>query len=399
MRSFLLAILSFVVVCESLSAQTAPPPTPALALSPEQREEIFARSLVSGGDQARLARVLAKAGRGEKIIVGVIGGSITQGAKATIPERRYANVLAQWWRDQFPKAEVTLVNAGIGATGSNFGAMRAQRDLLSKNPDFVVVEYSCNESDERQSAVTMEGLVRQILQASSKPAVVMLFMTRKNGTNAQAWHSKIGEHYHLPMVSFRDAIWPGCQSGAWKIEDFIADEVHPNDFGHGVTAACLGHLLESVRKQGVSPNEESPLPAPLLSNDFEFTTLQEASDLHPLANQGWTLQAVGKDQAWHSDQPGSTIEFELKGASLLFMSHVIRGAMGKAEVQVDDLPAKTVDGWFSGTWGGYRSTIVLADGLDKSKTHRVRIKLLEAKDAESTGHGFSIFGLGAAGVR
>jgi hypothetical protein len=277
--------------------------------------------------------------------------------------------------------------------------LRAQRDLLSKNPDFVVVEYSCNESDERQSAVTMEGLVRQILRAPSAPAVLMLFMTRKNGTNAQAWHSRVGEHYHLPMVSFHDGIWSGCQSGAWKIEDFIADEVHPNDFGHGVTAACVGHLLELAQKKGAPTNAEAPLPTPLFSADYEATALQEAGDLKPLANQGWTLQAVGKDQAWHAERPGSTIEFELKGSALLFMSHVIRGAMGKAEVQVDDFPPKTVDGWFSGKWGGYRSTIVLADGLDASKPHRVRVKLLETKDPESTGTGFSIFGLGAAGVR
>lgn len=362
--------------------------------------EILNRSLVAEGDTARLSWVFAKAKRGERIVVGVIGGSITQGAKATAPEKRYGNVVAQWWRDHFPKAEVTLLNAGIGATGSNFGALRARRDLLTKYPDFVIVEYSCNESDERQSAVTMEGLVRQILQAPyTRAAVMMLFMTRKNGTNAQAWHSQVGAHYHLPMVSFRDGIWPGCQSGAWKIEDFIADEVHPNDFGHGVTAACIGHLLERALEKSAAAKESGPLPAPLFSADYEFTALQEASDLKPTANQGWTLQAVGKDQAWHADQPGSTIAFELKGADLLFMSHVIRGAMGKAEVQVDDLPPKTIDGWFPGTWGGYRSTVVLAEGLDASKVHRVRVKLLEAKDAESTGNGFSIFGLGAAGVR
>lgn len=399
MRPISLILLSFALACGPLSAQTRPSAAPPPSISAEQREEILKRCLVAEGDQARLARVFAKAERGEKIVVGVIGGSITQGARATVPERRYANGVAQWWRDHFPKAEVTLVNAGIGATGSNFGAMRAQRDLLSKNPDFVIVEYSCNESDERQSAVTMEGLVRQILRAPSAPAVVMLFMTRKNGTNAQAWHSKVGEHYHLPMVSFRDGIWPGCQSGAWKIEDFIADEVHPNDFGHAVTAACVGHLLESAQKKGSPANADSPLPAPLFTADYESTTLLEATDLKPLVNQGWTLQAVGNNQAWHADQPGSTIEFELKGTSLLFMSHVIRGAMGKAEVQVDDLPPKTIDGWFSGTWGGYRATTVIADGLDASKPHRVRVKLLEAKDAESTGNGFSIFGLGAAGVR
>jgi lysophospholipase L1-like esterase len=316
-----------------------------------------------------------------------------------VAENRYPNVIAQWWRDQFPKAAVTLVNAGIGATGSNYGALRVQRDLLSKNPDFVIVEYSCNDPDFQQSAVTLEGLVRQILQAPSSPAVVMLFMTRKDGTNTQDWHARVGEHYHLPMVSFRDAIWPGCKSRELKIEDFLADQVHPNDFGHGVAAACVTHLLEQLRKEAAPDHPAEPMPAPLFSADYAATKLEEAGDLQPVANQGWTPQVVGKDKAWHAEEPGSTIEFRISGSSILFMSHVIRGAMGKAEVQVDDLPPRTIDGWFSGTWGGYRTTTVVADGLDAAKLHRVRVKVLEEKDAESTGHGFSIFGLGAAGVR
>jgi lysophospholipase L1-like esterase len=382
----------------ALSAQT-PVSTPLpVALSPEQTQVILERSLVSAGDASRLKRVFAKGERGEKLVVGVIGGSITQGAKATKAEKRYPNVVAQWWRKNFPKAEVTLVNAGIGATGSNYGALRAQRDLLSKNPDFVIVEYAVNDSNEQARAVTLEGLVRQILKAPSAPAVMLLFMTKKDGTNAQEWHSKVGAHYHLPMVSFRDGIWPGCKSGEFKIEDFLADEVHPNDFGHGVTAACVAHLLDEARKADASGSKTDPLPAPLFSAEYESTTLQEAPDLKPVANQGWTFQDGPKGKSWHAEEPGSVIEFEIKGSSILFMSHVIRGAMGRAEVRVDDLPPKTIDGWFPGTWGGYRLTTAIGEGLDAKATHRVRVKLLEEKSPESTGHGFSIFGLGAAGV-
>ena len=382
----------------SISGQAPIPAPPAVALTPEQTQAILDRSLVSTGDTSRLNRVLAKAARGEKMVVGVIGGSITQGAKATVAERRYPNVVAQWWRATFPKSEVTLVNAGIGATGSNYGSLRVERDLLSKNPDFVIVEYSCNDPDVQMSAVTLEGLVRQILKAPSAPAVMLLFMTRKDGGNTQDWHVKVGEHYHLPMVSFRDGIWPGCKSGELKVEDFLADQVHPNDFGHGVAASCVTHLLELARKADASGGQEGALPAPLFSAEFESTALQEAADLKPVANQGWTFQDGPKDKAWHAEEPGSVIEFEIKGSSILFMSHVIRGAMGRAEVQVDSLPPKTIDGWFSGTWGGYRSTAVLAEGLEAAATHRVRVKLLEEKADESTGHGFSIFGLGAAGV-
>ena len=52
-----------------------------LAAEPEE-SGMFARSVVSGGHTARLQQVLAKAQRGEAVTVGVIGGSITAGAKA-----------------------------------------------------------------------------------------------------------------------------------------------------------------------------------------------------------------------------------------------------------------------------------------------------------------------------
>lgn len=362
--------------------------------TPAQMETIFQRAQVSAGDTSRLASVFAKAERGEKIVVGVIGGSITQGAKATVPDRRYGNVVAQWWRDTFPRAQVSLVNAGIGATGSNYGSLRAQRDLLSQKPDFVIVEYSCNEANVQPSAVTLEGLVRQILKAPEAPAVLLLFMTKRDGTNAQEWHAKVGAHYHLPMVSYRDGIWPGCSSGEFQMDDFLADQVHPNDFGHAAAAHCVTHALEAARR-APAPSS-SPLPAPLFSADYESTALQEAGELPPTSNQGWTF--LPKEKAWHSETPGSVIEWEVKGRAVLFMSHVIRGAMGKARVQVDDAPAKTIDGWFDGTWGGYRSTVLLADGLEPAKSHRVRVELLEEKSPQSTGHGFSILGLGEAGV-
>ena len=366
------------------------------APSDQEIDGVVARSLVSMGDPSRLAQAFARAAHGGKFVVGVIGGSITQGAKATAPEHRYPNLVAQWWRNAFPKAEVSLVNAGIGATGSNYGALRVQRDLLAAKPDFVIVEYACNDGDSPACAETLEGLVRQILKQPQAPAVLILFMTRRTGGNTQEQHAKIGVHYHLPMVSFHDGLWPKVKAGELSMDDFLADEVHPNDFGHAVTARCVTHLLEAAQSAPPTTARTDPLLAPLTSDAYEHTALQEAADLKPVASQGWTFRPDLK--AWHAEEPGSTLEFSVKGKSLLFMSHVIRGAMGRAKVQVDDLPPKIIDGWFSGTWGGYRSTTVLAEGLAPETPHRIKIELLEDKNPESTGHGFSLYGLGEAGV-
>ena len=358
---------------------------------------LFARSLVSPGDTARIQRALAKARRGETVTVGVIGGSITQGAKATKPELRYGDLVAAWWRKTFPKAKILFVNAGIGATGSNYGALRAKRDLLSQQPDFVIAEYAVNDGNTQACAETLEGLLRQILREPNQPGVVLLFTMNKAGGNAQEWHAKVGRHYGLPLVSFRDAFWPEIKEGRMKWEDVEADEVHPNDRGHEYCARLVTQVLGQVLKDLPADDRlppVKPLPAPLLNDLFERVALFEADTLQPVSNQGWAFDAARK--CWKSEQPGSVAEFAVEGEVVLIMDFHVRKPMGKAKVQVDDLPPVVRDAWFDQTWGGYRQTSELARGLKPGK-HRVRIELLAEKNPQSDGHEFRLLGLGAAG--
>lgn len=368
----------------------------ALADGPDEAG-LRQRALVSRGDVTRAARVLERARRGEAVTIGVIGGSITAGASATTEENRYGNRLAQWWRERFPQCKVELVNAGIGATGSNYGALRAGRDLLAKHPDFVVVEYAVNDSNTEASAETVEGLVRQILAQPNEPAVVLLFMMAKSAEgagNAQEWLSKIGAHYDLPMLSYRDALWPEIAAERLAWEDVMADVVHPSDRGHEYAASFVEDLLTSVTAPEATADLK-PLPAPLISDLFEHVALYEADTLTPTRNEGWAYDAGSR--AWIAREPGNVIEFEVEGQVLLEMDYVIRGAMGKARIQVDDREPIVNDGWFDQTWGGWRRTTELARGLGAGK-HRIRLTVLEDKSPDSTGHEFWLFGLGAAGV-
>lgn len=354
------------------------------------------RSLVSAGDGARLARVMSKARRGESVTVGVIGGSITQGASASHDSKRYSNIVCEWWRKSFPKAKVEFVNAGIGATGSDYGALRVQRDLLSRNPDFVIVEYAVNDSNTRASAETFEGVIRQILKRENNPAVVLLFMMNKDGANAQEWFTKVGSHYGLPMVSYRDALWPEIQAGRMKWTDISPDEVHPNDRGHALAAGYVNNLLQRTLDQqapDATPPAIPALPPPLFTGIYEFTELREANALKPVSNQGWTLSAEG----WKADKPGSTIEFEMTGKVIFSAHYVIKGAMGRARVTIDEGAAKTLDGWFNQTWGGYRQTNIVGKDLPPGP-HKIKFELLPDKSEGSTGNIFRILGLGAAGT-
>ena len=365
----------------------------------EGTEAPDARSVLSEGDTARLQRVLAKARRGELVTIGVIGGSITQGASASKPENRYGNKVAAWWRENYPRSNVRLVNAGIGATGSGYGALRADRDLVSRRPDFVIAEYAVNDPNDRAAAETLEGLMRQVLRQTNRPALILLFTMNQNGANAQEWHAKVGAHYSCPMISYRDALWPEIEAGRMRWTDISPDAVHPNDRGHAYCARFITRLLEKVR-EALPPDDQLPeietLPLPLLSDRYEWVALFEAAALQPAFNQGWTFDS--QTQSWRSDQPGSAIEFELEGRTFATMHYVVRGPMGRARVTVNGRVARELEGWFDQTWGGYRQTNEIVRELAPGK-HKIRFELLGEKSGQSSGTEFRILGLGAAGVR
>ena len=361
---------------------------------------VFARSLVTLGDTARVQHALAKARRGEQVVVGVIGGSITGGAAASTAENRWGNRVAQWWRERFPEAEIRFINAGIGATGSDIGCHRAQKHLLDHEPDFVAVEFGVNDPNTELAAETLEGLTRQIVRQPQRPAVMLLFTMNNAGGNAQEWHGKIGRHYGLPMVSFRDAIWPEIEAGRLTWEDVEADIVHPNDRGHKYCAdfigAALDKILADLPDDGDLP-EIAPVPEPLISDVFERATFFVRGTLEPARNDGWRdAEAWPFGPCWEADKPGSVLEFEVEGTAISVAFHRIKRDMGVAVAQVDEEPPVKLQGWFEADWGGYSAWQLVARGLEPGK-HTLRIEVLEEKAEASNGHLFQLHAVMAAG--
>ena len=362
---------------------------------------IQARSLVSMGDTARLQHALAKARRGEKVVVAVIGGSITQGASAGAVEDRYGNVIAAWWRERFPTTEVQFVNAGIGATGSNIAAHRAQDHLIRHKPDFVVIEFGVNDPNTELAAETLEGLVRQILREPNQPAAMLLFTMHRNGGNAQEWHSKIGRHYALPMVSFRDALWPEIEAGRMKWEDVEADEVHPNKRGHHYCAQFVNALVAKVADDLPVDSELpaiKPTPAPLISDTYEHTAILNSGNLTPLRAEGWTdLPGCPFGPGWAADQPESVLELTVPGTAVSLIFHRIKGDMGIIEAQVDGRPAVRMNAWFNADWGGYSACEMVGQDLGPGP-HTLRITLLKERAEASAGNRFELQAVLAAGL-
>jgi lysophospholipase L1-like esterase len=279
---------------------------------------IVARSQLSTGDLTRLSNVFAKARRGEPVTLGVIGGSITVGAFATTPQNAYSGRLLAWWRENFPRCDISLINAGLGGTGSMYGALRAQKDLLSSEPDFVVVEFAVN--DNWTDGEAFEGLVRQILAQPNFPAVLLLFMMWEKGGNDQDMQAKVGAHYRLPMVSFRDALWPEMAAGRLKWSDYIVDNVHPTDAGHAAAARFITAMCDTALNSalGGKPGSLSALPPPLHTDAFQHVRWRDAAALDPIKNEGWRRTFDEKNiAAWDGGETRGRIAFDWSGSGVV----------------------------------------------------------------------------------
>lgn len=210
---------------------------------------------------ARLKAVIEKAQRGEDIVLATLGGSITQGFNANYNPATaksefdrsthcWSNLLREWLQNTFD-VNVTLYNAGIGSTTSTVGVGRVVNDVLSHNPDLVVIDYAVNDSDSTSDAsLTMtyayEALTRRILSSGDDVALMMMFAAKQDLSNKQEKYAAIGNHYGIPMISYRDAIKPLITDGTYAWSDFSNDTIHPHAYGHQVIAALFGHYIAGV---------------------------------------------------------------------------------------------------------------------------------------------------------
>ena len=124
------------------------------------------------------------------LTVAFIGGSLTEGEvdyEGTSLENenlKWSNVVLRFLSGLFPLRPLKAINAGLGGTGSEYGAARFLRDVLSHEPDLLFIEFSCNDcpsSDadceglgKRHRQTYLEGMIHQCMRAPKVPAIVYM---------------------------------------------------------------------------------------------------------------------------------------------------------------------------------------------------------------------------------
>ncbi len=346
------------------------------------------RAIVNVGNTYKLQELMKRAEAGEELTIGFIGGSITQGSGASNANKCYAKLVYDWWCETYPQAKFTFVNAGIGATTSQFACARVEDDLLSHEPDFVMVEFSVNDTGNNFFGETYESLVRKIVTDDSAPAVMVLNMVQyDSGVNAQMVHNAVAKAYGIPAVSMQNSIYKEIVFGRLTANDVSADMLHPNDKGHAYGAEIVTYFLNKVKDGVYTSDAAAELPAPLYTLESMSSVRYDNSNTEAILN-GFVEDTAKKNavtdifkHGYTAKNEGESVVFENIYGSTICLQYRKTNTLGAplAEVIIDGNEAGAVelDGNYPDGWGNWLYLHTVATDLDPTVPHTVEVRITE----------------------
>lgn len=407
---------------------------PALVAQPDEMLETMAKTSRKEEDTwnlRRLAEVMKKA-ETETVVIGALGGSITEGAGASDPGKfnRYSHRVADWFEEKYP-GHVERAMAGVGGTDSYLGVHRMNQHLMEHKPDLVMIDFAVNDNAHLRQNFAYERILRTILNAENSPAAIMtFFLSSITGslTNDQHLRTELGSHYGVPMISVRDAVREQNEAGNIEVTDALrSDKVHPTDYCHYIASECIISVLDDVYENldEILASEEYTVPSEIFYGEEKYangkifvgssTTHERQGEyvddnglgiiIKPASNDGWK-GGYGIDwvpawstvfgDGWSTDKLGSKISFEVEGkyVSLLYRIYGKDNTAGVIKVTIDNGEPY----YFDSKDGAYGVTLTTtADKLPELKPgkHIVTIETVTPKEAgiDDEGREGSFFGL------
>jgi lysophospholipase L1-like esterase len=362
--------------------------------NPDINEAGLEASYLNQGNLARLAKVIEKANRGEKVVIAALGGSITEGMSATRPTLRYSSQVLKWFRDTWPNGNFELANAGIGSTGSIIGGGRMQEDVLQYNPDLIIIEFACNDGVSDLETESYEGVIYRALTAANNPAVMLVYFCREDGGSSQAVEIPVGLKFDLPMISYNNWYKQAKKDGLIQWSDISPDIVHPNDRGHAVAARLITHRLELV-KENLDKIDKTIPPVPATESRFVNQNLKNSLNFTPKSTGAFkpaTKQYYGfasLSSGWVAEA-GNTepfiFETESNVVTLVFKRQVMTPG-AKLKVIVDGWEVMTID-----SNGGAAEYADLRTILTRDNNKKVTVELRLTEDSPA-GSKFLLLGI------
>ncbi|BGP44673.1 hypothetical protein JCM10450v2_000487 [Rhodotorula kratochvilovae] len=388
-------------------------------------------SQVHVGSGYRVQTALQKAARGEKLRVGLLGGSVSLGhgtdpvtkhrnKYGAVPyEEQYHQVIMRGLREAFPGVEHEFVLGAKAATDSSFFEW-CWASLIGEDLDLVFVEMAVND-EYRNGMDSTENLLRSLLNLDSAPAVLFVdFFALQNGAaqktilTGQDVQTSLASWYDVPQISARPVLLQAMIRDPELAQPlFLGDQRHGTAKVHRFLGSMVvGYLQEELcrmRRGGAVQGGNGGWPGTEGLGKVPRVKLNEGWDAqvaHPTKPPVCTVAGAGLEPVEESpdwrlfDWKYSKFYYETTvpdSGEIAFQADVREGAQGLLAVsylrsrQYDLGRARCVaegqEVTLDGYWGASTSlaqTTVVAKGLPPGP-HVVRCRSLPpSKDHNGT---------------
>lgn len=338
--------------------------------------------------------------------VAFLGGSITE-------MEGYRPMVCELLQKKFPETAFTFTAAGVSSTCSTTGAFRLQNDVLSKGPvDLLFVEYAVNDDQDafhsREECIRgMEGIIRHLRRTCPKADVIMTFFL--NESSIQKYnagevplpilaHTEVAEKYQVSTVNLAKAVTARIAAGEFDWKKFGG--VHPAPFGNRIAADMIADLFDFQWREALKgPAKSHLLPEPPIDEksyskgrfvDFRELKFNESWKIHVpdwKSLKGGKRERFTKETLLEGSQVGAELSFPFEGTAV--GAYVLAGPdAGTVEASIDGGAPKKVNLFHKFSAGlHYPRTVMFADTLAEG-SHVLKLKVLEEKDGQSSGHAF-----------
>ena len=317
-----------------------------------------------------LPNFFAKARGTNPVTVAYFGGSITA-ADGWRPQS------LGWLRTRYSTARFNEVNAAIGGTGSDLGVFRLQRDVLSRKPDLVFVEFAVNDGGAAPAQIyrCMEGIVRQIWNADPATDICFVYTLHEGMTNdlaagrfprSASAMEHIADHYGIPSIHLALEAARRIRLGEWIFsapkpevpadaakgtlarKAFASDGCHPfAETGHRLYTEAIARDFEQMESLGQAAPHALGEPFTPDNHEHARMILLDQSflsggwgKLDPATNSLARNFSQRLPSLWQAGEAGATLTFSFHG-KWACVYDLLGPDGGELEVAVDDRPPVT----------------------------------------------------------
>jgi lysophospholipase L1-like esterase len=213
-----------------------------------------------GGAQSlgSLPHVANKLIAGQPVVIIAFGSSSTQGYGSSAPEFTYPNRLATQLKRQYPTANISVINAGVGGEDAPEMMKRLQTSVIDVHPDLVIWQVGTNavlrnlDPAETQKIVE-DGVAR--IQGSGSDIVLVdpqysprVYERAESANKMVRMLNRVASIRHVGIFPRFQVMREWHEGQSLPVDSFvIADGLHMNDWGYACFAQLLGDdIIKSV---------------------------------------------------------------------------------------------------------------------------------------------------------